>query len=150
MKPNKIQIGDTVIEYAQCERCGHDSFYIRVINIDNDESEMVIKCLACDAEYRRTTYQPNTCILTISDVGINKISVIRAVREVTEWGLKESKDWVESVQKTVPREFTARDFTRGQLVKFSELLTDAGATVKMRIGNNCDTCQYRFKCFTSR
>ena len=37
----------------------------------------------------------------LTDVGANKIAVIKAVREVTTLGLKESKDLVESAPKPV-------------------------------------------------
>ncbi|MFC1986821.1 50S ribosomal protein L7/L12, partial [Chloroflexota bacterium] len=37
----------------------------------------------------------------LKDFGANKISVIRAVRELTSLGLKESKDLVESAPKAV-------------------------------------------------
>jgi len=148
--PNKMLIGDTVLEHATCERCGQEAFYIRLVNTDTNEAEMIIKCLTCDTEYRRTAYQPNMCTMKITDIGMNKIAVIRAVREVTYWGLKESKDWVEAVQETVPRIFTANDFTKGQLIQLASLLNDAGSQVNMELGNNCNTCLHRFKCFTER
>ena len=39
--------------------------------------------------------------VTLKEVGANKISVIRAVRELTNLGLKESKDLVEAAPKPV-------------------------------------------------
>jgi large subunit ribosomal protein L7/L12 len=39
--------------------------------------------------------------VTLKDIGANKISVIRAVRELTNLGLKESKDLVEAAPKPV-------------------------------------------------
>ena len=39
--------------------------------------------------------------VTLKEVGANKISVIRAVRELTNLGLKESKDLVEAAPKAV-------------------------------------------------
>ena len=39
--------------------------------------------------------------VTLKDIGANKISVIKAVRELTTLGLKESKDLVESAPKAV-------------------------------------------------
>lgn len=39
--------------------------------------------------------------VTLKDVGANKIGVIRAVRELTNLGLKESKDLVEAAPKPV-------------------------------------------------
>src|SRR5215467_10060622 len=39
--------------------------------------------------------------VTLTDVGSNKINVIKAVREVTSLGLKEAKDLVESAPKPI-------------------------------------------------
>ena len=39
--------------------------------------------------------------VTLKEVGANKIGVIRAVRELTSLGLKESKDLVEAAPKPV-------------------------------------------------
>lgn len=39
--------------------------------------------------------------VTLKEIGANKISVIRAVRELTSLGLKESKDLVEAAPKVV-------------------------------------------------
>jgi large subunit ribosomal protein L7/L12 len=48
-----------------------------------------------------------TVILT--DVGANKINVIKAVREITSLGLKESKDLVESAPKPVKEGMNKED-----------------------------------------
>ena len=39
--------------------------------------------------------------VTLTDAGANKIGVIKAVREVTNLGLKEAKDLVDGAPKTV-------------------------------------------------
>jgi len=60
----------------------------------------------------------------LKDFGANKISVIKAVRELTTLGLKESKDLVEGAPKPV-REGVTKD----EAAAMKEKLEAAGATV---------------------
>lgn len=62
----------------------------------------------------------------LKDIGPNKISVIRAVRELTPLGLKESKDLVESAPKAV-KEGVSKD----EATAAKEKLEAAGATVEI-------------------
>jgi len=62
----------------------------------------------------------------LKDIGTNKISVIRAVRELTILGLKESKDLVESAPKAV-KEGVNKD----EAAVAKEKLEAAGATVEI-------------------
>ena len=45
--------------------------------------------------------RPSSRTLTLTDIGGNKINVIKVVREVTSLGLKEAKDLVESAPKAI-------------------------------------------------
>ena len=65
--------------------------------------------------------------VVLADVGANKINVIKAVREATGLGLKESKDLVESAPATV-KEGT----TKGEAGTLKEKLEAAGATVEVK------------------
>jgi large subunit ribosomal protein L7/L12 len=60
----------------------------------------------------------------LKDIGANKINVIRAVRELTPLGLKESKDLVESAPATVKEGVNKDDAAAAK-----EKLEAAGATV---------------------
>ncbi len=62
----------------------------------------------------------------LKEVGANKISVIKAVREVTSLGLKESKDLVESAPKAV-REGVGKD----EAASIKQKLEAAGATAEV-------------------
>lgn len=62
----------------------------------------------------------------LKEVGANKISVIKAVRELTTLGLKESKDLVESAPKPV-REGVTKD----EAAAMKQKLETAGATVEV-------------------
>jgi large subunit ribosomal protein L7/L12 len=65
--------------------------------------------------------------VVLTDVGANKINVIKAVREVTSLGLKEAKDLVDGAPKTV-KEGINKDEAEAIKKKF----VDAGATVEVK------------------
>ena len=63
----------------------------------------------------------------LTDVGANKILVIKAVRELTGLGLKEAKDLVDAAPKAVREGVTKED---AEAVKVK--LAEAGATVEVK------------------
>lgn len=63
----------------------------------------------------------------LSEVGGNKIGVIKAVRELTELGLKDAKDLVEAAPKMV-KEGVARE----EAEKMKKRLEEAGAKVELK------------------
>ena len=65
--------------------------------------------------------------VVLTDVGANKINVIKAVREVTSLGLKEAKDLVEGAPKAI-KEGVAKDEAEAIKKKFEE----AGAKVEIK------------------
>ena len=65
--------------------------------------------------------------VVLTDVGANKINVIKAVREVTSLGLKEAKDLVDGAPKPI-KEGVNKDEAEAIKKKF----TDAGATVEVK------------------
>ncbi len=65
--------------------------------------------------------------IILKDIGANKINVIKAVREMTTLGLKESKDLVESAPTTV-REGVNKD----EAAAMKQKLETAGATVEIK------------------
>jgi len=77
---------------------------------------------AAPAEEEQTEF---TVIL--KDIGANKINVIKAVREVTTLGLKESKDLVESAPAPV-KEGVNKD----EAATMKQKLEAAGATVEIK------------------
>ena len=64
---------------------------------------------------------------TLTDIGGNKINVIKVVREVTSLGLKEAKDLVESAPKPI-KEGVTKDEAEAIKKKFEE----AGAKVEIK------------------
>jgi len=63
----------------------------------------------------------------LKEIGANKISVIRAVREMTTLGLKEAKDFVESAPKTVKE-----GIGKEEAMAVKQKLEAAGATVEIK------------------
>jgi large subunit ribosomal protein L7/L12 len=65
--------------------------------------------------------------VTLTDIGSNKINVIKVVREVTSLGLKEAKDLVEAAPKPI-KEGVTKDEAAAIKKKFEE----AGAKVEIK------------------
>jgi large subunit ribosomal protein L7/L12 len=63
----------------------------------------------------------------LKDVGANKINVIKAVRELTNLGLKESKDLVEAAPKPIKENVNKDDAAAAK-----SKLEAAGATVEVK------------------
>ena len=63
----------------------------------------------------------------LTDVGANKILVIKGVRELTGLGLKEAKDLVDAAPKAV-----REGVTKEEAEQVKEKLAEAGATVEVR------------------
>ena len=65
--------------------------------------------------------------VTLTDIGGNKINVIKTVREVTALGLKEAKDLVESAPKAIKE-----GVTKDEAAAIKKKFEDAGAKVEVK------------------
>ncbi|MFC4933353.1 50S ribosomal protein L7/L12 [Massilia sp. GCM10023247] len=65
--------------------------------------------------------------LVLSEVGANKVGVIKAVREITGLGLKEAKDVVDGAPKTVKEAMPKADAEAAK-----KKLEDAGAKAELK------------------
>jgi large subunit ribosomal protein L7/L12 len=65
--------------------------------------------------------------VVLSEVGPNKINVIKAVREVTSLGLKEAKDLVDGAPKTVKE-----GINKEEAAAIKKKFEDAGAKVEIK------------------
>ncbi len=65
--------------------------------------------------------------VVLTDIGANKINVIKAVREITSLGLKEAKDLVEGAPQTI-KEGVSKD----EAAKIKKAFEDAGAKVTVK------------------
>ncbi|MGZ8289516.1 MAG: 50S ribosomal protein L7/L12 [Telluria sp.] len=65
--------------------------------------------------------------LVLADFGANKVSVIKAVREITGLGLKEAKDLVDGAPKNVKEAMSKADAEAGK-----KKLEEAGAKAEIK------------------
>jgi large subunit ribosomal protein L7/L12 len=65
--------------------------------------------------------------VVLTDVGGNKINVIKAVREVTSLGLKEAKDLVDGAPKPIKE-----GVTKDEAATIKKKFEDAGAKVEVK------------------
>ena len=65
--------------------------------------------------------------VVLAEVGANKVSVIKAVREITGLGLKEAKDLVEAAPKAVKEGLSKADAETAK-----KKLEEAGAKVELK------------------
>ena len=65
--------------------------------------------------------------VVLTDAGANKVSVIKAVREITGLGLKEAKDMVDGAPKTVKEGASKADAEAAK-----KKLEEAGAKVELK------------------
>ncbi|MDD4382267.1 MAG: 50S ribosomal protein L7/L12 [Candidatus Dojkabacteria bacterium] len=77
--------------------------------------------VAAEPEEEKTIFN-----IVLKDAGANKINVIKVVREITELGLKEAKDLVDTAPQTV-KEGVKKEDAEVYKAKFEE----AGATVEL-------------------
>ena len=82
---------------------------------------------AGEAEAAAEAEEQTEFTVLLKDIGANKINVIKAVRELTSLGLKESKDLVESAP-TVVKE----GVTKEESATMKEKLESAGATAEIK------------------
>ena len=65
--------------------------------------------------------------VTLTEVGTNKINVIKVVREITALGLKEAKDLVEGAPKPIKE-----GVTKDEAASIKKKFEDAGAKVEVK------------------
>lgn len=87
---------------------------------------VAVAAVAADAGPAAAEEEQTEFNVVLKDFGDNKINVIKAVRAVTDLGLKEAKDFVESAPQTV-REGLGKD--EAEAMKAS--LEEAGATIEL-------------------
>src|ERR1700691_4627769 len=71
--------------------------------------------------------EKNEIPVVLTEVGANKINVIKAVREVTSLGLKEAKDLVDGAPKTVKE-----GINKDEAATIKKKFEDAGAKVEIK------------------
>lgn len=108
----------TVLELADLVKVMEDKFGV--------SAAAPVAVAAAPAEAAPEVEEKSVFNIVLKDSGTNKIGVIKVVREITELGLKEAKDLVESAPQTV-KEGVKKEDAEAYKAKFEE----AGATVEL-------------------
>jgi len=108
----------TVLELADLVKVMEDKFGV--------SSAAPVAVAAAPAEAAPAEEEKTMFDLILKEAGSNKIAVIKAVREITELGLKEAKDLVEAAPQTV-KEGVKKEEAEEIKAKFDE----AGATLEL-------------------
>ncbi len=107
----------TVLELADLVKVMEDTFGV---------SSAAPVAVAAPAEAVPAEEEKSMFNIVLKEAGANKIAVIKAVREITELGLKEAKDLVEAAPQTV-KEGVKKEDAEAIKAKFEE----AGAKVEL-------------------
>lgn len=115
----------TVLELAELVKAAQDRFGVSAAPIAAPVAAATAAAPTAAAAPEAEEQTEFSVIL--KDIGANKINVIKAVREVTTLGLKESKDLVEGAPKAVKE-----GITKEEADSVKEKLEAAGATVEVK------------------
>jgi large subunit ribosomal protein L7/L12 len=88
---------------------------------------VAVAVAAAPAEAAPAAEEKTEFTVVLKTIGANKINVIKAVRELTSLGLKESKDLVESAPKAVKE-----NISKEEAATAKQKLEAAGATVEVK------------------
>ena len=108
----------TVLELADLVKVMEDKFGV--------SAAAPMAVAAAPAEAAEEVVEKSVFNIALKDAGSNKIGVIKVVREITELGLKEAKDLVESAPQIV-KEGVKKEEAEAFKAKFEE----AGAKVEL-------------------
>ncbi len=108
----------TVLELADLVKVMEDKFGV--------SAAAPVAVAAAPVEAAPAEEEKKSFDIVLKDAGANKIGVIKVVREITELGLKEAKDLVESAPQKV-KEGVKKEDAEAMKAKFEE----AGATVEL-------------------
>ena len=116
--------GMTVIELAELVKALETEFGISAAPV---MAAAPVAAAGAPAATAEAAEEKTEFTVILKEVGPNKINVIKAVRELTNLGLKESKDLVEGAPKTVKE-----NVNKEEAAAMEKKLKDAGATVEVK------------------
>ncbi len=108
----------SVLELADLVKVMEDKFGV--------SAAAPVAIAAAPAEAAPEEEEKTSFNIVLKEAGANKIGVIKVVREITELGLKEAKDLVDTAPQTV-KEGVSKDEAEQMKAKFEE----AGATIEL-------------------
>lgn len=114
--------GLTLLEAAQLVKMMEEAFGVSAAAAAVAAAPVAAAAVAAAPVEEKTEFD-----VVLTNVGANKINVIKVVREITSLGLKEAKDLVEAAPKPV-KEAVSKD--EAETIK--KKLAEAGATVDIK------------------
>ena len=111
----------TLAEAAELKKLMEDKFGVTAAAPVMMAGDAAPAAAAEDAE-EKTEFD-----VELTDIGANKLNVIKAVREITGLGLKEAKDLVEAAPKVVKEACT-----KEEAAELKKKLEEAGAKVTLK------------------
>jgi large subunit ribosomal protein L7/L12 len=112
----------TVLDVVEAVKAIEDEFGIKAATAVAAPAAAATAAVAEEPEEEQTEFT-----LTLTAVGGSKINVIKAVREITQLGLKEAKDLVDAAPKAVLENVSKEDADNA-----AAKLREAGATVEIK------------------
>jgi large subunit ribosomal protein L7/L12 len=112
----------SVLDVVEAVKAIEDEFGIKAASAVAAPAVAASAAVAEEPEEEQTEFT-----LTLTAVGGSKINVIKAVREITQLGLKEAKDLVDAAPKPVLENVSKEDAENA-----AAKLREAGATVEIK------------------
>ena len=113
--------GKTVVELADLIEAFKTKFNVSVVAAAGPAAAGGAAAAAPAAE------EQTEFTLMLTEIGANKVSVIKAVRELTGLGLKEAKDLVDGAPKTLKE-----GVSKAEAEEIKKKLEEQGATVELK------------------
>ncbi len=113
--------GMTVLELAELVKALETEFGVSAA------APVAVAAAAATGEAAPADEEQTEFTVILKEFGANKINVIKAVRELTSLGLKESKDLVEAAPKPVKE-----NISKEEAATAKQKLEDAGATAEVK------------------
>jgi large subunit ribosomal protein L7/L12 len=114
--------GLTLLEAAQLVKGIEETF-----GVSAAAATVAVAAPAAGAQAAPAAEEKTEFTVVLTSAGANKINVIKAVREVTNLGLKEAKDLVEGAPKVIKE-----GVTKEEAEAIKKKFVDAGATVEIK------------------
>ena len=114
--------GWTVLDVVEAVKAIEDEFGIKAAAAAAPAAAPTAAAVVEEPEEEQSEFT-----LTLTAVGESKINVIKAVREITQLGLKEAKDLVDAAPKPV-----LENVSKDDAEKAAAKLREAGATLEIK------------------
>jgi len=112
----------TVLELVELKKAYEEKFGVSLANVAVGAMPQSQAQVSQEEKEEKTTFT-----VVLANAGANKIAVIKEVRAITELGLKEAKDLVDSAPKTVKE-----NVPKEEAEAIKKKLEAVGATVELK------------------